>query len=123
MLADKWFHFLFFLIRYAEHHETPRRKALVKRIQVRHLFAAWRAPCCPEVHQHNLAAKIREHPLFAGNIRQAKFGMLAVGVIGLEGRYGGTVLAVSDMDGRLDELLADEAGQLDLRIRRASCGG
>src|SRR5207245_8857993 len=116
MLADKWFHFLFFLIRYAEHHETPRRKALVKRIQVRHLFAAWRAPRCPEVHQHNLAAKIRELPLFAGNIRQRKFGMLALEVIGLEARYGGTIVLVLEIDRHFDMLVARPGGARATRV-------
>src|SRR6202167_706446 len=57
-LADKRLNRRRLFIGNTEDYEPLRFKTLVKRLQIRHLLAAGRTPCRPEIHQHNLSAQI-----------------------------------------------------------------
>jgi len=74
---------------------NPLPKALVKRLQIRHLLAAGWTPCGPE----NLPAPLsRATPRTSSScpkILQCKVGMLPLVVIGFQSRHGGTKLTSS----------------------------
>lgn len=59
LLAEELSHdFAGFADVHGHHHQTLVRMGLVEGLKVGHLGPAWRAPACPSVQEHDLAAKV-----------------------------------------------------------------
>src|ERR1035441_6542318 len=124
-LANKGLDLRRLFIRDAQHHQPLRTEALEKRLQIRHLLAAWRTPGRPEIHQHNFAPQFRKRPGLAGKILQRKPRMLPLSVILLQPRHCRPKLLIvimiiigrHIMERHLDMLVTHQRGELNIWIQ------
>ncbi len=120
MVFEKRLHFGGILVGDGEDHEALILEQPVQGIQVRHFFAAGRAPGGPEIHQDDFAAGgLSASRLFRSD-PEGEVSGLPVLVVGFQLGHGGVKLRSSG--GRLHVFVAYQLGQFHILHGRLTLG-
>src|SRR5215207_9472586 len=86
----------------------------MKPFHIRHFLSAWRTPRRPEVEQHDAALEARGRVGLSVQTGQREANLLLDAFAEFQERAGGLERGVGERRG--DALVADQLGELDIRV-------